>query len=59
MNYLSVAKEAIEEIIIKKSRFIGYVTPIYDEEDAQNVLNYAREKWPCTLLLCYVLKITI
>lgn len=53
MNYLSVAKEAIEEIIIKKSRFIGYVTPIYDEEDAQNVLNYAREKWPQARHYCY------
>lgn len=53
MNYFSVAQEAVEEIVIKKSRFIGYVTPIYDEENVQNILNYAREKWPQARHYCY------
>lgn len=53
MNYFSVGKEAVEEIIIKKSRFIGYVTPVYDEEGAQYILEYVREQWPQARHYCY------
>lgn len=42
-RYLSVAQEAIHEIIIEKSRFIAYVTPVQDEASAMAFLDRIRQ----------------
>lgn len=53
MYYYSVDREAVEEIVIKKSRFISYISPIDNEEDAENIINVAKEKWPQARHYCY------
>ncbi len=53
MYYFSVENEGIEEVIIKKSRFIGYVAPVYSVENVENILTLTREKWPQARHYCY------
>ncbi|HZK42755.1 MAG TPA: YigZ family protein [Syntrophomonadaceae bacterium] len=58
MYYFSVENNAVEEIIIKKSRFISYISPVYDEEEVQKTLDFAKNKWPQARHYCfaYILK---
>jgi len=40
-NYLTIAKEAMDEFIERKSRFMGFIKPVTTEEEA---LTFIREK---------------
>ena len=40
-NYLTIAKEAMDEFVEKKSRFMGFIKPVTTEEEAQA---FIREK---------------
>ncbi len=53
MHYYSVDSEAVGEIIIRKSRFIGYISPIASEAEAENLLEQAKIKWPQARHYCY------
>lgn len=53
MYYFSVKKESIEEVIIKKSRFIGYIRSVANDEEVDDVLAFTREKWPQARHYCY------
>lgn len=49
MSYKSVLKEGSESIIIEKSRFIGYVKPVEDEEEALAFVEKIKKKhWDAT-----------
>src|SRR5699024_5505971 len=43
-NYLTVKKDGTHEIIIQKSRFIGYVTRAETEEEAQGFIQSIKKK---------------
>lgn len=43
-NYLTVKKDGVHEILIQKSRFIGYVTRAESEEEAQNFIQSIKKK---------------
>lgn len=43
-NYLTVKKDGTHEIIIQKSRFIGYVTRAETEEEAQEFIQSIKKK---------------
>lgn len=43
-NYFTVKKEGSTEIIIKKSRFIGYVRRVETEEEAQSFIQSIKKK---------------
>lgn len=48
-EYRTVAKEAHEEIVEKKSRFIAHVKPVDNEEDALSFINEVKSKyWDAT-----------
>ncbi len=53
MYFFSVKNKGIEEIVIKKSRFIGYVAPVINEEEVQQILANTRERWPQARHYCY------
>lgn len=57
-QYYSVLKECSGELIEKKSRFIGYVSPVRTESEATDFLNKIREKhWDARHnVYAYVLK---
>ncbi|MBQ3202232.1 MAG: YigZ family protein [Clostridia bacterium] len=40
-NYLTIAKEGMDEFVERKSRFMGFIKPVTTEEEA---LNFIREK---------------
>ena len=40
-NYLTIAREATDEFVEKKSRFMGFIKPVTTEEEA---LAFIREK---------------
>lgn len=43
-EYKTVGTRAEAEIVIKRSRFIGQVSPVADEEQAMDILNSVRKK---------------
>ena len=43
-NYRTVFKEGMDEVIINKSRFIGYAKPIESEEDALEYIEKIKTK---------------
>ena len=43
-NYLTVKKDGVHEILIQKSRFIGYVTRAETEEEAQDFIQSIKKK---------------
>lgn len=57
-QYYSVLKECSCEILEKKSRFIGYISPVTSESEATSFLNKIREKhWDARHnVYAYVLK---
>ena len=40
-NYLTIAREAMDEFVEKRSRFMGFIKPVTTEEEA---LTFIREK---------------
>lgn len=57
-QYYSVLKECSGELVEKKSRFIGYISPVQNESEANLFLNKIREKhWDARHnVYAYVLK---
>ncbi len=57
-SYKTVEKEAYDEFIEQRSRFIGYVKPVKTEEEAQSFINEKRQKhWDATHnVYAYVLR---
>ena len=53
MYYYSVSDEVIGEIVIKKSRFIGYISPVNSETEAEDIVKKAKQKWPNARHYCY------
>ena len=51
--YQTLAKEASAEIIIQKSRFIGYASPCENEEEALSFLDSVRQKHHDARHACY------
>ncbi len=52
-GYLTIANEATHEIIINKSRFIGYACTVETEEEVQNKLEEIRMIYPNATHYCY------
>lgn len=52
-NYKTVKKGAFAEFIEKKSRFIGYVKPVTNEEEAIDFVNAVRKKHSDATHNCY------
>ena len=49
-DYKTVAREASDEFVEKRSRFIGYVKPVKTEEEAVAFINQKRsEHWDARL----------
>ena len=46
MEFLSPAKEASAEYIVKRSRFIGTVSPAFSESEAEAFVSSIRAKYP-------------
>ncbi len=46
MEFLSPAREASAEYIVKRSKFIGTVSPAFSESDAENFVASIRAKYP-------------
>ena len=57
-QYYSVLKECSYELVEKKSRFIGYISPVQNESEATSFLNKIRDKhWDARHnVYAYVLK---
>lgn len=53
MSYVTVAQSVSVETVVKRSRFIGYVMPISDEETAQRLLAEIRKENSFATHLCY------
>ncbi|MDD2504296.1 MAG: IMPACT family protein [Clostridia bacterium] len=53
MDYLSIGKNAEQEVVIKKSRFIGLTYTLTSEEEIALCLDDAREKYPNASHYCY------
>ncbi|HCS75150.1 MAG TPA: YigZ family protein [Clostridiales bacterium] len=53
MDYLSIVKNAEQEVVIKKSRFIGLTYTLTSEEEIALCLDDAREKYPNASHYCY------
>ncbi len=48
-SYITVKKEASEEYIVKKSRFIGYIKPVSSKQEALDFINAISKKhWDAT-----------
>lgn len=41
--YRTIFREAVHEIELKRSRFIGYAFPVHDEDEAQAAIEYVKE----------------
>ena len=52
-SYVTVGKSAADEVVIQKSRFIGYVCPCEAEEEAQKFIQSLREKHRDARHHCY------
>jgi len=52
-SYITVREEACDEVVITKSRFIGYASPCETEEDALAFLRRIREKHRDARHHCY------
>ncbi|MER2054786.1 MAG: YigZ family protein, partial [Clostridia bacterium] len=52
-SYITVREEASDEVVIMKSRFIGYVAPCETEEDALAFLRRIKEKHRDARHHCY------
>lgn len=52
-SYLTLIRESSDEIVINKSRFIGYARPVSTEEEAQAFLRAIREKHRDASHNCY------
>ena len=52
-SYLTVSNTACDEIVIQKSRFIGYAAPCNTEEEAQQFVQKIREKHRDARHHCY------
>jgi len=52
-SYITVLKEAHDEVVIQKSRFIGYACPCISEEEAVAFLQSIREKHREARHCCY------
>ena len=52
-TFLTVSTEAQEEIVINKSRFIGYVSPCETEQEAVSFLQKIREAHKTAKHHCY------
>ena len=44
--YKTIFQEGVDEIEIKKSRFIGYVKPVFSEDEAQEFIEKVRKQHP-------------
>ncbi len=51
--YITVRQAAHDEVVIQKSRFIGYASPCFSEEEAQKFLLSLREKHRDARHHCY------
>lgn len=48
-NYLTIAKEATDEFVEKRSRFMGFIKPVTTEEEAQAFIREKQKKyWDAT-----------
>ena len=52
-SYITVSREAFHEIVINKSRFIGYAAPCADEEEALSFLRRIRDEHKTATHHCY------
>ena len=52
-SYITVSRTACEEIVINKSRFIGYVSPCSSESDALAFLQHIRDEHKTATHHCY------
>ncbi|MBR6966449.1 MAG: YigZ family protein [Clostridia bacterium] len=52
-SYITVLSSASDEVVIQKSRFIGYASPCETEEDAQRFIREIREKHRDARHHCY------
>lgn len=52
-SYITAASQACEEIVISKSRFLGYVSPCREESDALSFLQKIREEHKTATHHCY------
>ena len=52
-SYITVAGSASEEIVISKSRFIGYASPCREESEALSMLQNIREEHKTATHHCY------
>ena len=57
MNYFSIKKEYINEIIIERSRFITYSLPVKTVEEAREYLEKIRKKHSDATHNCYAYKL--
>jgi uncharacterized YigZ family protein len=53
LSFFEIAREAVTETVIQKSRFIGILSPVYTEEDALGVLNGIRKQHRDARHHCY------
>lgn len=53
MSYRSVAREAVCERIVEKSRFLGYCAHVAGEEEAREFLSRVRAEHPQATHVCY------
>lgn len=56
-GYLSVEREATTELVIKRSRFIGYVSPVQSVSEAEAMIARLREQYPDASHVCYAYRI--
>lgn len=52
-SYLTLAASACDEIVINKSRFIGYASPVSDEQEALEFLRSVKQKHKDATHHCY------
>ena len=43
-SYVTIKEYATDEIVEKRSRFIGYVTPVTTEQEATDFINKIKQK---------------
>ena len=53
LSYVTVAEQSCEEIVINKSRFIGYAAPCETEEQALSFLQSIRDEHKTATHHCY------
>jgi len=52
-SYLSIKREVISEIVVRKSRFIAYIHPVITKESAEKYLVKIREEYKDATHHCY------